>query len=129
MTRPAADRSTRREALQQMGAECRTLQVPGVYGGFQTTMPAILSSSFAEVLWMDTDVTPLLDPELLFETDAFKREGALFWPDLWGQGHRTLRAFWFPSTSTEEHACHICGSGQTAITENRWLHFLCRFLL
>lgn len=74
------------EALQQMGAECRTLQVPGVYGGFQTTMPAILSSSFAEVLWMDTDVTPLLDPELLFETEAFKREGALFWPDLWGQG-------------------------------------------
>jgi len=34
---------------------------------------------------MDTDVTPLMDPDLLFETEAFKREGALFWPDLWGK--------------------------------------------
>jgi len=49
-------------------------------------LPAIMSSSFREVLWLDTDVTPLVRPEKLFETAAFQREGALFWPDLWGVG-------------------------------------------
>jgi len=74
------------EALASVGATCKVLQVPGVYPLWQTTMPAIMSSSFREVLWLDTDITPLIDPAVLFETEAYKREGALFWPDLWGSG-------------------------------------------
>ncbi|CAK0859437.1 unnamed protein product [Prorocentrum cordatum] len=38
------------EALALLGASCRELQVPGVYPEWQTTTPAILSSSFREVL-------------------------------------------------------------------------------
>lgn len=72
------------EALAKYGAKCRTLRSPGVYPHWQTTTPAILSSDFQEVLWIDTDITPLLKPERLFETEAFRRDGALFWPDLWG---------------------------------------------
>ena len=34
---------------------------------------------------MDTDVTPLLPPEVLFDTDAYKETGALFWPDHWAK--------------------------------------------
>lgn len=71
------------EALAAMGATCRTLQVPGVYPLYQTMTAAVLSSSFREVLWIDTDISPLVDLELLFGTQAFLRDGALFWPDLW----------------------------------------------
>eukprot|EP00927_Polykrikos_kofoidii_P060376 TRINITY_DN55372_c0_g1_i1.p1 TRINITY_DN55372_c0_g1~~TRINITY_DN55372_c0_g1_i1.p1 ORF type:complete len:667 (+),score=67.72 TRINITY_DN55372_c0_g1_i1:88-2088(+) len=74
------------EALAELGATCRTLQVPGVYPHWQTVVPAILSSSFSEFIWMDTDVTPLMDLELVFDTGAYSRDGALFWPDLWGMG-------------------------------------------
>lgn len=74
------------EALAALGASCRELQVPGVYPEWQTTTPAILSSSFREVLWLDADVTPLVAPERLFETERYRSTGALFWPDLWGLG-------------------------------------------
>jgi len=72
------------EALRASGATCRSL--PGVYGReYSTIVPAVMSSSFQHVLWMDTDVTPLLPPEVLFDTDAYKETGALFWPDHWAK--------------------------------------------
>ncbi|CAE7263186.1 MNN23 [Symbiodinium natans] len=70
-------------ALERRGATCRQLQVPGVYRDFQTILPSIMSSSFKEVLWMDTDLTLLQRPELLFESPQFRRFGALLWPDHW----------------------------------------------
>lgn len=73
------------EALAASGAVCRQLQVPGVYKGWSTVLPAVMSSSFQHVLWMDTDVTPLMAPDILFETEAYKQNGALFWPDHWTQ--------------------------------------------
>lgn len=73
------------EALAASGAVCRQLQVPGVYKGWSTVLPAVMSSSFQHVLWMDTDVTPLMAPDILFETEAYKQNGALFWPDHWSQ--------------------------------------------
>eukprot|EP00927_Polykrikos_kofoidii_P037545 TRINITY_DN31719_c0_g1_i1.p1 TRINITY_DN31719_c0_g1~~TRINITY_DN31719_c0_g1_i1.p1 ORF type:complete len:636 (+),score=72.42 TRINITY_DN31719_c0_g1_i1:123-2030(+) len=72
------------EALAEFGATCRTLQMPGVYPHWQTVLPAILSSSFSELIWMDTDITPLINPDGLFSRGAYKKYGALFWPDLWG---------------------------------------------
>merc|ERR1719247_2747969 len=60
--------------------------MPGVYPHWQTVLPAIMSSSFKDVMWMDTDITPLHNPELLFDTQAYIDTGALFWPDLWGMG-------------------------------------------
>eukprot|EP00933_Yihiella_yeosuensis_P081805 TRINITY_DN9548_c0_g1_i1.p1 TRINITY_DN9548_c0_g1~~TRINITY_DN9548_c0_g1_i1.p1 ORF type:complete len:619 (-),score=83.62 TRINITY_DN9548_c0_g1_i1:72-1658(-) len=45
-----------------------------------------MASSFREIVWMDTDITPLVPPESLFETVIYKQKGALFWPDLWGSG-------------------------------------------
>lgn len=74
------------DALARLGAKCKQLQVPGVYPQWQTTMPSIMSSDFEEVIWLDTDITPLIDPAILFETEEYQRDGALFWPDLWGAG-------------------------------------------
>jgi len=74
------------DALAKMGATCHSLLMPGVYPQWETVMPAIMSSSFREALWIDTDITPLVKPDLLFETKAYREEGALFWPDLWAMG-------------------------------------------
>lgn len=93
------------EELAELGATCRTLQVPGVYPNWQTVLPAILSSSFSEFIWMDTDVTPLIDPERLFDTEAYRQDGALFWPDLWGMGCKE-----FGQTAWPRHvAWHLLG--------------------
>jgi Mannosyltransferase putative len=43
---------------------------------------AILHSRFEEVVFLDADNVPLIDPALVFEIDAYRETGALFWPDL-----------------------------------------------
>ena len=42
---------------------------------------AIACSRFEEVLYLDADNVPLCDPAHLFDCDAYRRHGALFWPD------------------------------------------------
>jgi hypothetical protein len=42
---------------------------------------SILASPFEQVLFLDPDVMPVVDPTYLFETNAFNKTGALFWPD------------------------------------------------
>ncbi|KAI9366179.1 mannosyltransferase putative-domain-containing protein [Zopfochytrium polystomum] len=48
---------------------------------------AILASPFEQVLFLDPDVQVLENPEYLFETATFKKNGALFWPDTYRRGH------------------------------------------
>jgi hypothetical protein len=43
---------------------------------------AIIHSRFQEVLFLDADNVPAVDPATLFETAPYRRTGALFWPDL-----------------------------------------------
>lgn len=43
---------------------------------------SILHSPFEEVLSLDADNMPIRDPEYLFESDAYRETGAIFWPDL-----------------------------------------------
>jgi ADP-heptose:LPS heptosyltransferase len=54
---------------------CRTL------GGWELKPYAILHSAFREVLFLDADNVPVRNPEFLFEDPAFRKTGALFWPD------------------------------------------------
>ncbi|KAI9325608.1 mannosyltransferase putative-domain-containing protein [Zopfochytrium polystomum] len=42
---------------------------------------AILSAPFQQVLFLDPDVMPLVDPNLFFDSKTFDRYGAIFWPD------------------------------------------------
>ncbi len=42
---------------------------------------AVLLSSFEEVLWLDTDNTPIMDPEFLFHVPVYIKQHAIFWPD------------------------------------------------
>merc|ERR1712118_568004 len=56
---------------------------------------AVVASHFQEVLLLDADNLPVNDPSLLFETVAYKKSGALFWPDFRrypDSGHHSWRA-------------------------------------
>ena len=44
---------------------------------------AVYHSHFDQVLFLDSDNTPLRDPTYLFETEEFKQKGTIFWPDYW----------------------------------------------
>jgi len=76
------------ELLRPLGVECvDALQVRKRYparrlGGWECKPYAIIHSPFREVLWIDADNTPLIDPELLFSEPAYQRTGAIFWPDV-----------------------------------------------
>ncbi len=43
---------------------------------------AILHSRFQEVLFLDADNVPVLDPARLFAAPPYRETGAIFWPDL-----------------------------------------------
>lgn len=49
--------------------------------GYQLKVFSILLSSFKEVVWVDSDNVPMMDPAEAFELKPYKVTGALFWPD------------------------------------------------
>lgn len=50
-------------------------------GGWESKPLAIMYSSFEEVLFLDSDNVPTVNPEFLFEDKHYKDTGAVFWPD------------------------------------------------
>ncbi|KAJ3319061.1 hypothetical protein HDU76_000662 [Blyttiomyces sp. JEL0837] len=54
---------------------------------------AITHSSFEQVLFMDTDNYPVIDPTYLFDTPEFKTYGSVYWPDYGMTGH-VNKIFW-----------------------------------
>ena len=50
---------------------------------FQLKPLAILHSSFEEVLLIDADNTPVVDPSFLFDHPQYTASTAVFWPDYW----------------------------------------------
>lgn len=63
---------------------CRNLDdIPmRVRSGWNAKIAAISHSDFKEVLYLDSDIIPVHDPEYLFRTDEFRSLGTIFWPDL-----------------------------------------------
>lgn len=58
------------------------IDVPRKRPGIWAVKPlAVACSRFREVLLLDADNIPILDPDVLFESSAYKSTGALFWPD------------------------------------------------
>ena len=50
-------------------------------GGWELKPYAILHSAFEEVLLLDADNVPVVNPEYLFQTPQYQATGAIFWPD------------------------------------------------
>ncbi|KAF2157339.1 glycosyltransferase family 71 protein [Myriangium duriaei CBS 260.36] len=49
---------------------------------YQMKPAAIINSRFEEVLFMDSDNVPAIDPMLLFDSQVFREYGSVFWPDI-----------------------------------------------
>ncbi|QIW99720.1 hypothetical protein AMS68_005238 [Peltaster fructicola] len=49
---------------------------------FQLKIPAVINSRFAEVILMDSDNIPIIDPVKLFDSEVYKEFGTVFWPDI-----------------------------------------------
>lgn len=124
------------EALALRGATCRQLQVPVVYPEYETVLPSVMSSSFRHVLWMDTDITPLVSPEVLFATEAYRQDGALFWPDHWshdcfpyGQSswsnHVVLHLLNLTHNASERRFSHEHETGHFLINRERHWRAIC----
>jgi len=54
----------------------------GLYINYQLKTAAVMNSRFAEPLLLDSDNIPIMDPESLYESEAYKEYGTLFWPDI-----------------------------------------------
>ena len=88
---PAADRSL----LQNLGVELRNfedyatpeqlapVQTKGGLRLFQLKPLALVFTDLEDVLLIDSDNTPVVDPTYLFDTDEYRSVGTLFWPDYW----------------------------------------------
>ena len=63
------------------GLEVRRHHPVRILHGWELKAYALLHSPFREVLLLDADNVPVLNPELLFDTPEFRDTGAIFWPD------------------------------------------------
>lgn len=51
-------------------------------GGWELKSYALVNSGFREVILLDADNLPVVDPSFLFDSPQFAETGALFWPDV-----------------------------------------------
>lgn len=52
-----------------------------IHAGWESKIYSIMNSSFEEVLMLDADNTPLINPIKLFNEKPYLDSGAIFWPD------------------------------------------------
>lgn len=71
------------EALNVSVLALNTLKMQSDNRAYHLKASAILESSFREVLFLDSDNFPAADLTPLFESKAYQRLGATFWPDYW----------------------------------------------
>ncbi|EPS28658.1 putative alpha-mannosyltransferase [Penicillium oxalicum 114-2] len=74
--------------LPSLNAQCVVLSrilasAPAEIAKYQFKPFAMLFSSFQDILFLDADAFPLINPEVLFETDPFRSMGLVTWPDFW----------------------------------------------
>lgn len=75
------------DELRAEGIACRKLSdyidVKSLKHPYQYKVMTMLFSSFEEMLFLDADSFPLLNPDDLFQTRQYLRTGAVMWPDYW----------------------------------------------
>jgi hypothetical protein len=79
--------SAMRELVKPLGVECvdafevRKAHPVKRLAGWELKPYALTWSPFKEVILIDSDNVPLVDPSFLFDDPRYKAAGALFWPD------------------------------------------------
>lgn len=67
--------------------------------GYQVKAFVMLMSSFEEILFLDADSFPIVDPEPFFDSEPFKTTGMITWPDYWCASQSKL---WYEITGATE---------------------------
>jgi hypothetical protein len=76
------------ELLRRFDVECVDAQAvqrrypARIAGGWECKPYALIHSSFKEVILLDADNVPLIDPEKLLSWPEYHSTGAVFWPDV-----------------------------------------------
>ncbi|KAF7591277.1 hypothetical protein BBP40_001786 [Aspergillus hancockii] len=63
---------------------------------YQFKLFAMMFSSFEDILFLDADAFPLLQPELLFMNEPFKSKNMVTWPDFWAT---TISSYYYEISS------------------------------
>ncbi|GME87772.1 unnamed protein product [Ambrosiozyma monospora] len=58
--------------------------------GYQFKSLALLLTRFTNVLYLDSDNIPLIEPSKLFESEKYKTHGMIVWPDFWKRSTNPL---------------------------------------
>lgn len=92
--------------------------------GWEVKPYAIIHSSFEDVLFLDCDNVPTRDPGAMFDEEAYRRHGAVFWPDRWmGEGDpdhlRTLLPQAWEACDVERRDEPEFESGQLLVNKRR----------
>jgi Mannosyltransferase putative len=71
------------EEIEVVDADAVVAQHPArLAGGWPLKPYAIAQSRFREVLYLDADTVPLVDPQAAFDWKEYRDNGLLLWPDL-----------------------------------------------
>ncbi|KAI5304819.1 hypothetical protein KEM56_005871 [Ascosphaera pollenicola] len=57
---------------------------------YQFKILAMLFSSYEDILFLDADAFPLRDPAQIFDSDLYKKNQLITWPDFWGSSASPL---------------------------------------
>jgi ADP-heptose:LPS heptosyltransferase len=87
-------------------------------GGWEIKPYALLHCPFREVLLLDADNVPVMNPESLFETSQFQGTGAVFWPD-YAQGKNEKNAVIWRSCGVRQPAEPEFETGQILLDKSR----------
>lgn len=94
---------------------------------------ALLHCSLQEVLLLDSDNLPLVDPAYLFDDPLYQQHGNLFWPDFWGSWVKPGVYLWLGLNRTVVQPQIHAGAGFTGrdaesgmvlLDRQRWLKVL-----
>lgn len=92
--------------------------------GWELKPYAILHSPFREVLLLDADNVPVVNPEFLFDTPQFHGTGAIFWPDYTRDKNQKAAAIW-RSCGLREPREPEFETGQIVLDKKRCWSALC----
>ncbi len=79
--------SDRQDVLSPWNVQCidadevRRTHPARILNGWELKVFATLHCPFEEILFLDADCYPIRNPDVLFEDQAYREAGAIFWPD------------------------------------------------
>jgi hypothetical protein len=95
-----------------------------ILNGWELKPYALLHSSFEDVLLLDADNVPVVNPQFLFETPEFQSRGAIFWPDYANGGNPKGLPVW-RSCGLRPPREPEFESGQIVVSKQRCWSALC----